>query len=71
IGAIITDENGIVGLERILYGKDTFQISCGGDSGGPVFHYLRSLLNVGLIGVHVSSFEDFSASTPLDIILDD
>ncbi|CAG8779099.1 22958_t:CDS:1, partial [Racocetra persica] len=52
----------------ILYGKDSFQITCSGDSGSSVFSYSESLLNVSLIGIHIGRLRDYSEAIPLDII---
>ncbi|CAG8852315.1 8918_t:CDS:1, partial [Racocetra persica] len=54
---------------RILYGKDNYEISRNGDSGGPVFYYLQSLLSVGLVGIHTYAVADYSSALPLSVIL--
>ncbi|KAF0519069.1 hypothetical protein F8M41_016676 [Gigaspora margarita] len=69
LGAVLVYANGVIEDNFILYGKDSFETSCEGDSGGPVYSYLQSLLKVNLIGIHSSHLKDFSASLPLDIIL--
>ncbi|RIB07136.1 hypothetical protein C2G38_2114572 [Gigaspora rosea] len=69
LNTITTSANGDILEDLIYYGKDTFQISCGGDSGGPVFSYLNDLSTVSLHGISISRFFDFSESLPLNIIL--
>ncbi|CAG8788535.1 16648_t:CDS:2, partial [Dentiscutata erythropus] len=66
---ISTFLEGIPFKDFVFYGKDTFQISCGGDSGGPLFSYLQNLNTVGLSGIHIGGIGDFSIFLPLNIIL--
>ncbi|KAF0515982.1 protease [Gigaspora margarita] len=65
----IATSTGEILEDLIYYGKDTFQTSCGGDSGGPVFSYLNNLSTVSLHGISILTFFDFSESMPLYKIL--
>ncbi|KAF0488517.1 protease [Gigaspora margarita] len=69
LGTITTDSKGRAFKDRIYYGKSAFQISCAGDSGGSVYSYLQDLETVGLSGIHLGRFGDFSEFLPLNIIL--
>ncbi|KAF0415455.1 hypothetical protein F8M41_007633 [Gigaspora margarita] len=66
---ISTKGDDIISKHLIFYGKDTYQIACSGDSGGPVFSYLQNLKTVGLSGIHSGHHYDFFEFVPLDIIL--
>ncbi|RIB03748.1 hypothetical protein C2G38_2254815 [Gigaspora rosea] len=69
LGTITTDSKGRAFKDRIYYSKSAFQISCAGDSGGSVYSYLQDLETVGLSGIHLGRFGDFSEFLPLNLIL--
>ncbi|CAG8587963.1 7574_t:CDS:1, partial [Dentiscutata erythropus] len=66
---INTFSEGIPFKDFIFYGKNSFQISCIGNSGCPVFSYLQNLKTMRLSGIHIQSDGDFSELLPLNIIL--
>ncbi|KAF0541340.1 hypothetical protein F8M41_005504 [Gigaspora margarita] len=67
---VSTRKNGAGMIENLIYyGKDTSEISSGGDSRCPVFTYSRDLITVGLVGIHVKRLTVISEYLPLEVIL--
>ncbi|CAG8542627.1 9326_t:CDS:1, partial [Cetraspora pellucida] len=69
LNAVTINRIGFMGTDHILAGKDSFQMSCPGDSGACAFSYLQDLLTVSINGMLIQGFGDFSVYVPLNTIL--